>query len=204
MYAEKIVKHIRGRQHPSYYYDNLLLGWVYQNTGHVEMALGYYNRAKELLSIHSIEDKRMVAVYWYLAYFYQHVYSDAEKSYHFLRLAVDLLNDQPNLYLESFIYSDLGNYYYQKKDFAGAIREFSYALDVNPESEESRIWLASAYGNTGDVDEASWQIEQLRVSGREISPERLEGIIPFKDPGQRRVFIDGLEKAGIGTDAGLK
>jgi len=83
------------------------------------------------------------------------------------------------------------------RDYKKAIENFSHALDVNPESEESRIWLAAAYANIGDIDEASWQLEQIRMSGGNLSLQRIESVIPFKDPGQRKSFIDSLYRAGL-------
>ncbi len=67
---------------------------------------------------------------------------------------------------------------------------------MNPDIEESRIRLA-AYANIGDMDEASWQLEQVKINGREVSLPHLEKVIPFKDLEQRKAFVDGLYKVGI-------
>ncbi|MGB5397158.1 MAG: winged helix-turn-helix domain-containing protein [Gammaproteobacteria bacterium] len=90
-----------------------------------------------------------------------------------------------------------GEILFNMRDYQGAIENFNHALDMNPEIEESRIWLAAAYANVGNIDEASWQLEQLKLIGREISLQRLEKVIPFKIPQQRKYFIDGLYKAGL-------
>ena len=90
-----------------------------------------------------------------------------------------------------------GEIFFNMHDYEKAIENFTYALDVNPEIEESRIWLAAAYANVGDLDEASWQLEQVRMSGRDLSLQRIESVIPFKDPEQRKSFIDSLYKAGL-------
>jgi TolB-like protein/DNA-binding winged helix-turn-helix (wHTH) protein/Flp pilus assembly protein TadD len=90
-----------------------------------------------------------------------------------------------------------GEIYFNMHDYKKAIENFSQALDVNPEIEESRIWLAAAYANIGDIDEASWQLEQIRMSGGNLSLQRIESVIPFKDPGQRKSFIDSLYRAGL-------
>ena len=91
-----------------------------------------------------------------------------------------------------------GEIFFNMHDYEKAIENFTHALDVNPEIEESRIWLAAAYANIGDIDEASWQLEQIRMSGGNLSLQRIESVIPFKDPGQRKSFIDSLYKAGLG------
>ena len=90
-----------------------------------------------------------------------------------------------------------GEILFNQRDYKAAIEYFTEALNMNPEIEESRIWLAAAYANIGDIDEANWQLEQVRINGRELSLQRLEKVIPFKDPEQRKYFIDGLYKAGI-------
>lgn len=90
-----------------------------------------------------------------------------------------------------------GEIYFNMHDYDKAIENFTHALDVNPASEESRIWLAAAYANIGDIDEASWQLEQIRMSGGNLSLHRIEKVIPFKDPGQRKAFIDSLYRAGL-------
>ena len=90
-----------------------------------------------------------------------------------------------------------GEIFFNMRDYEKAIENFTYALDVNPEIEESRIWLAAAYANIGELDEASWQLEQVRMSGGNLSLQRIESVIPFKDPEQRKAFIDSLYKAGL-------
>ena len=90
-----------------------------------------------------------------------------------------------------------GEIFFNMRDYEKAIENFTYALDVNPEIEESRIWLAAAYANIGELDEASWQLEQVRMSGGKLSLQRIESVIPFKDPEQRKSFIDSLYKAGL-------
>ena len=109
-----------------------------------------------------------------------------------MRKAMQLNPRHPAIY--KVIYGEI---LFNKRDYKGAIENFSEALNMNPDIEESRIWLAAAYANIGDTDEASWQLELVKVNGRELSLQRLEKVIPFKDPEQRKAFIDGLYKAGI-------
>ncbi len=90
-----------------------------------------------------------------------------------------------------------GEILFNKRDYKGAIKYFTEALNANPDREESRIWLAAAYANIGDIEEAKWQLEQVKINGGELSLKRLEKVISFKGPEQRKAFIDGLYKAGI-------
>lgn len=109
-----------------------------------------------------------------------------------MRKAMQLNPKHPAIY--KVIYGEI---LFNKRDYNGAIKYFNEALDMNPDIEESRIWLAAAYANIGDIEEASWQLEQMRMNGRELSLQRLENVIPYKDPEQRKYFIDGLYKAGV-------
>lgn len=116
----------------------------------------------------------------------------AEEAGEVMSKAMQLNPRHPAIY--KVIYGEI---LFNRGDYKGAIKYLSEALNSNPEIEESRIWLAAAYANAGNIEEASWQLEQVKVSGRELSLQRLEKVIPFKDPEQRKVFIDGLYKAGI-------
>ncbi len=109
-----------------------------------------------------------------------------------MRKAMLLNPKYPAIYIVIY-----GEILFNMRDYQGAIENFNHALEMNPEIEEARIWLAAAYANVGNIDEASWQLEQLKLIGREISLQRLEKVIPFKIPEQRKYFIDGLYKAGL-------
>jgi CHAT domain-containing protein len=128
-YANKIAPYIYKKTYPYFLQDRLLLGWTYQGAGNSEKALKYYLEAIQLLDINSIQDERLAKVYWYLANFHRTVLSDTEMSYHYLQLAETVLNDHPDFYMESFVYYDLGNYYFYRKDFDLAIITFNMMLD---------------------------------------------------------------------------
>jgi adenylate cyclase len=109
-----------------------------------------------------------------------------------MRKAMQLNPKHPAIY--KVIYGEI---LFNKRDYQGAIENFTEALEMNPDSEECRIWLVAAYANIGDIDEARWQLEQLKVNGQDLSLKRLEKVIPYQDPEQRKYFIDGLSKAGV-------
>ncbi len=90
-----------------------------------------------------------------------------------------------------------GEILFNQHDYKNAIDNFMLALHSNPEIEESRLWLAAALAQNGNIDEASWQLEHIRISGGNLSLKRIESVIPFKDPAQRKHLIDGLYKAGL-------
>ena len=99
-----------------------------------------------------------------------------------------------------FIYKVIcGEIYFNLRDYATAIDYFSQALDRNPEAQEPRMWRAAAYAHVGRIDDAEWELEHIRNAGADLSLERIEQVIPFKDPTQREHLIDGLYKAGLGS-----
>lgn len=90
-----------------------------------------------------------------------------------------------------------GEMYFNSQDYENAINDFRIALDINPEAQEARLWLAAAYVYTGNTDEAGWQIDQVRVLDPELTLARFERVIPLKDPVQRKQLVDGLARAGL-------
>ena len=59
------------------------------------------------------------------------------------------------------------------------------------------LWLAAALAHLGRDEEASWQLEHIRVANKTLTLEYIEEVIPFNDPGQRKHLLDGLFKAGL-------
>jgi tetratricopeptide (TPR) repeat protein len=97
-----------------------------------------------------------------------------------------------------FIYKVMyGEILFNQGDYPGAIDNFTAALESNPEIVESRLWLAAALAHSGRLDDASWQLEQIRAAGSDLSLKRIEAVIPLKDPVQKKHLIDGLYKAGL-------
>lgn len=97
-----------------------------------------------------------------------------------------------------FIYKVIyGEILFNQRDYKNAIKNFTLALESNPDIEESRLWLAAALAHAGRTDDAGWQLEQIRMAGSDLSLARIERVVPFKDPEQRKHLIDGLYKAGL-------
>lgn len=97
-----------------------------------------------------------------------------------------------------FIYKVIcGEIYFNLHDYARAIDYFTQAQDRNPEAQESRLWLAAAYAHMGRSDDARRELEEIRIADANLSIERIEMVIPFKDPTQRKHLTDGLYKAGL-------
>lgn len=91
----------------------------------------------------------------------------------------------------------IGEIYFNLHDYKNAILNFNKAIERNPVAREPRLWLASAYTYVGKLEEARWELENIRITDPEISIETIEAVIPLKDPVQLRHLTDGLLKAGL-------
>ncbi len=201
----------------TYIYDHML-GWSEDSGESLRMAHQYADQAIEI-------DPDLPQVYWVKG-FAEIFHKDYKQSLEHAQKALDLdpnfadgygllattLNyagkpDQADIEMRKAmqlnpmhpaIYKVIhGEIFFNKHEYAKAIGNFNFALQTNPENEESRLWLAAAYAHVGEIEEAAWQLEQIRISGRDLSLQRIEDVIPFKDPAQRKHFIDGLYKAGL-------
>ena len=67
----------------------------------------------------------------------------------------------------------------------------------NPETDASRVLLAASYGQMGLIDEAraAWR-EALRVNPS-YSLEQRRKVLPYKNPADFELVVDGLRKAGL-------
>ena len=91
----------------------------------------------------------------------------------------------------------MGEIYFNLHDYTNAIKQFEHALERNPDAQETRLWLAASYSQSGRIDDASWQLELIRGVDPTISITTINAVIPFRDPMQLKHLIDGLDKAGL-------
>jgi len=59
------------------------------------------------------------------------------------------------------------------------------------------VWMAAACAQAGNIDEAEWEMEQIRVLNPDISLLQVERQFPFRDDADREHFLEGLHKAGM-------
>jgi TolB-like protein/DNA-binding winged helix-turn-helix (wHTH) protein/Tfp pilus assembly protein PilF len=91
----------------------------------------------------------------------------------------------------------LGQAYFVTRQYDAAIDAFQQGLSSNPASERLRVWLAATYAQSGNLESASWEAEQILGSNPDFSVARMEEAFPFKDPDDIRHFVDGLRLAGL-------
>ncbi|MDH5631580.1 MAG: winged helix-turn-helix domain-containing tetratricopeptide repeat protein [Gammaproteobacteria bacterium] len=90
-----------------------------------------------------------------------------------------------------------GEMFFNAHRYDKAIDDFRRALEINPEAQEGRLWLAAALAYANETDDAEWQIDQVRVHDPELTLSRFEAAIPLKDPIQRKHLVDGISRAGM-------
>jgi Flp pilus assembly protein TadD len=72
-------------------------------------------------------------------------------------------------------------------------------LTRNPNTDISRVLLAACYGHLGRTEDAraQWQ-EAFRVNP-DYSLEHRRNVLPYKNPSDFELVVDGLRKAGLLT-----
>ncbi|WP_331374938.1 adenylate/guanylate cyclase domain-containing protein [Sinorhizobium chiapasense] len=91
----------------------------------------------------------------------------------------------------------LGTAHFVAGDYEKAAALFRDRIAVNPTTDLSRAFLASALGHLGKLDEAREVWRKLKEVNPGYSPLEHIGRLPFQDPGDAEKFTIGLRKAGL-------
>lgn len=91
----------------------------------------------------------------------------------------------------------LGQAYFVLKRYPEAIAAFQQGLQSNPSSERLQVWLAASLARDHQLEEARWQMEQIKLVNPDISLVRQQQAFPFKDKEDLENFLDGLRQAGL-------
>jgi adenylate cyclase len=87
--------------------------------------------------------------------------------------------------------------WFQLRRYEEAVKLLVQRVTRNPVTDVSRALLAACYGHLGRFEEAraTWQ-EVLRVNP-DYSLEYRRKVLPFKNPADFELVMEGLRKAGI-------
>jgi TolB-like protein/DNA-binding winged helix-turn-helix (wHTH) protein len=91
----------------------------------------------------------------------------------------------------------LGQAYFVLHRYREAIDAFNRGLSSNPASERMRVWLAAALAQSGDIEAAQWEGEQIMAANADFSLQRMAEAFPFNNPADMEHFLAGLRLAGL-------
>ena len=91
----------------------------------------------------------------------------------------------------------LGTAYFVAGDYETAVALFRDRIAINPTTDLSRAFLASALGHLGKLDEAGEVWRELKEINPRYSPVEHIDRLPFKDSSDAEKFTVGLRKAGL-------
>jgi adenylate cyclase len=115
-----------------------------------------------------------------------------ERSLSFLDQAVRLDPRHPDQFLHF-----LGLTYFALGRLDDAVAVLNRRLIRNPNTDISRILLASIYGHLGQQETARQHWDQAMAVNPHYSLEQRRRILPYRDPAEFDRIIDGLRKAGL-------
>ena len=70
-------------------------------------------------------------------------------------------------------------------------------IDRNPHTDASRVLLAASYGHLGRLDEARAEWQEVYRDNPDYSLEYRRKVLPYKNPADFELVVDGLRKAGL-------
>ena len=78
-----------------------------------------------------------------------------------------------------------------------AVGNLEKAVERNSNVPWPRRYLIAAYGQLGRLDDAEWELEELRAQGYEVSLNRFLAMSNIQDTAYLKHYADGLRKAGV-------
>ena len=123
-----------------------------------------------------------------------HIYTgEPAKAIPYIERAIRL---DPDLHNGQYVHF-LGTAYFVAGEYETAATCFKDRITINPTTDLSRAFLASALGHLGRVDEARRVWGDLKEINPRYSYVNHFGRLPFKNPVDADKFTDGLRKAGL-------
>ena len=159
-----------------------ILGQVYLYKRNYDLAIEHVKRAIEL-SPNSPDPKILLARILLFS-------GDPTRSIAIINEAITINPFYPMQYE-----MNLGISYFANGDYAKASKALTKAMERNPGAQRVRMWLVATYANTGNLDAARWEYEELLMINPDFSIDNLEHSIPFRDAAIRDRLFNGLQIA---------
>jgi len=80
-----------------------------------------------------------------------------------------------------------------------AVEVLKRRLTRHPDTDISRVLLAASFGHLGRTDEARAQWQEVFRINPDYSLEHRRKVLPYKNPADFELVVQGLRKAGIET-----
>jgi TolB-like protein/DNA-binding winged helix-turn-helix (wHTH) protein/Flp pilus assembly protein TadD len=97
---------------------------------------------------------------------------------------------------------NLGLAYYLQGRYEEAIEALSNALDRNPSALYPRLFLTASYVRAGRIDDAQWQVDNIKVSRSSTTIKHLKNVMPFEHRATLDAVLEDLRKAGLAETGG--
>ena len=94
-------------------------------------------------------------------------------------------------------YYALGANQFHLTRYEAAKTSFLKTIERNPQWQSSHRYLIATYGHLGLIDDAEWQMEELRSLGFEPTMENFRRLAKYQDASYRERYFQGLRKAGV-------
>ena len=87
--------------------------------------------------------------------------------------------------------------YFQLGRYERAVEVLKRRLTRHPDTDISRVLLAASFGHLGRTDEARAQWQEVFRINPNYSLEHRRKVLPYKNPADFELVVEGLRKAGI-------
>lgn len=87
--------------------------------------------------------------------------------------------------------------HFQLRQYEKAIDFLKRRLIRTPQTDISRVLLAASYGHMGRIEEAREEWKEVFRTNPDYSLEYRRKVLPYKNPADFELLIDGLRKAGL-------
>jgi adenylate cyclase len=102
-----------------------------------------------------------------------------------------------NPHFPFWYYYTLGASQFMLTRYDAAVESFQNAIERNSAWPPPHRILVATYGHLGMIDEAEWEMEELRMLGIEPTIANWRSRVQYRDPAYLARYLDGLRKAGV-------
>jgi adenylate cyclase len=164
---------------------------IYWALGFVRVIRKEYEQA-EAAAKQTIKLSRNYADGYGLLAFIANWRGKAAEAEHYIKKAMEL-----NPYHTYDYPFNLGLAYYTSGKYKEAVIVLQNALERNETAHMSRLFLAASYIRLLNLEDAEWEIEQIKIQSPETTITSLASTLPYEDKAQMQAFLADLKKAGL-------